>query len=238
MLQNSRVHNFTVYYNNSEEFRILKREIFSRELYYFKSEKPDPIIADVGAYIGLSTLYFKMLYPKSKIIAIEPNPKAIKILKKNITLNKLRNVLIIEKLLAKSPAKRPFFVDSTEKEWFSTSSIIKNAWNKTQNTKQIEVESITINDVLKLVTTKFNSKSIDYLKLDVEGTEQQILKNFGTDIVEKIHEIKAEYHKFGDHSQNQQSPYLVKHLKKIGYKKVNYQESDDSLGIISASSSI
>ena len=41
-------------------------------------------VIDCGANIGMSITYFKRLYPKSKIIGFEPDPKIFETLKKNI----------------------------------------------------------------------------------------------------------------------------------------------------------
>src|SRR5436190_6322828 len=52
----------------------LFNEVFISNDYYFKSSPRQPVIIDCGANIGMSVLYFKKLYPQSKIIAFEANP--------------------------------------------------------------------------------------------------------------------------------------------------------------------
>src|SRR5262249_54931953 len=56
------------------------REIFRREIYRFRCEREDPFIIDGGANIGLGILYFRKIFPRSRILAFEPDPKIFAIL--------------------------------------------------------------------------------------------------------------------------------------------------------------
>jgi hypothetical protein len=40
----------------------------------FKTDSRNPIIIDCGANIGVATIYFKRLYPDSRILSFEANP--------------------------------------------------------------------------------------------------------------------------------------------------------------------
>ena len=66
-MQSARLRKFQVWYENSKEYDSLKREIFGEDIYYVELKNKSPLIIDVGAHIGLSTLYYKMLFPKPKI---------------------------------------------------------------------------------------------------------------------------------------------------------------------------
>src|SRR3989344_6241937 len=46
-------------------------EIFIQKQYYFDSRNRRPLIVDCGSNIGLSVVFFKILYPEAKIIAFE-----------------------------------------------------------------------------------------------------------------------------------------------------------------------
>ena len=60
------------------------KEIIEKNIYQFKSSNDSPVIIDCGANIGMSVVYFKRLYPKSKLIAFEPDPTLFEMLSKNI----------------------------------------------------------------------------------------------------------------------------------------------------------
>src|SRR2546423_3692928 len=55
-------------------------ELLVNEIYKFDAERPDPLIIDCGANIGLSVIYFKYLYPRATIVAFEPDQKIFRVL--------------------------------------------------------------------------------------------------------------------------------------------------------------
>lgn len=61
-MQRSKVGKFDIWYENSDEFYELKKEIFGENSYYLELEKDDPVIVDAGANIRMTVLYYKMLF--------------------------------------------------------------------------------------------------------------------------------------------------------------------------------
>jgi FkbM family methyltransferase len=53
---------------------------------------PGAVIVDVGANIGQHTVYFAKIMKARSVIAIEPNPDFVGVLKENVALNGLTNV--------------------------------------------------------------------------------------------------------------------------------------------------
>ena len=68
---------------DGHSFYYSHREIFLDEIYRFQSDKKDPVIIDCGSNYGTSIVYFKQLYPDSKIIGVEADPNIFEILKNN-----------------------------------------------------------------------------------------------------------------------------------------------------------
>jgi len=73
------------------------KEIFVDGIYKFESESGRPIIYDCGANIGISILYFKRMYPYSKIKAFEADSTISEILMTNLQKNKINDVEVINK---------------------------------------------------------------------------------------------------------------------------------------------
>jgi FkbM family methyltransferase len=184
-MQNSRLQKFNIYYNNSEEYHHLKREVFTSDLYYFETDNPTPFIIDAGAHIGLSTLYFKQLYPGAEIISIEPNPSTFKILETNLFENQIDNVTTINSAVSNVQGKESFFLDETYEEWHSTASFHKGSWVGSQKSEEIVVSTIKLSSLI--------TKTVDFLKIDIEGAEQKVLKEVEPKLP-LVKEIQVEFH--------------------------------------------
>ena len=91
---------FDIHYLAPQSFLFGFYEIFFREIYYFKSDTSSPFILDCGANIGMATLYFKMIYPQSEIIAFEPSSSCCAIIKKNIKSNNLAKITVLNKAVS------------------------------------------------------------------------------------------------------------------------------------------
>ncbi|OGZ72556.1 MAG: hypothetical protein A2908_01645 [Candidatus Staskawiczbacteria bacterium RIFCSPLOWO2_01_FULL_38_12b] len=168
-------------------FRFLFSEIFIQEEYFFKSEKVDPLIIDCGANIGISVLFFKFLYPKSKIIAFEPDDKNFAFLKKNAELNNLPDVEIKNLALSDKKGEITLYSDPV------------NPYLNTAIKGVISENRIIVKNVASVLLSDFINQEVDLLKIDIEGYEQKVL----ADIVEKsklsmVKQIYIEYHAFSE----------------------------------------
>ncbi len=185
------IEQFTVWCENREEALKIKQEIFSHHIYFFETENPRPVIIDAGAHIGLATLYFKKLYPDAQIIAIEPHPHSFKLLEKNVSENYLTDVTCINAALVGSNevlnGLRPLYAD-TEFQWFSTASFLPGAWNKAQQTAPLSVATLSLAKVIKNI-----GSTVDLLKIDIEGAEQEVLRE-ARPALAKVAHIICEYH--------------------------------------------
>lgn len=180
-----KISKYRVSYFNKQEFHVLKKEIFTNDCYYFESKNSKPTIIDVGSYIGLSILYFKTIYPNCKIIAFEPIPESFKKLEENIYNNDIQNVELHNSAIWDVEGKKEIYLDTTGMERFSVASFVKDAWNREVPTAGIEVKTEML--------CKYLNKDVDLLKLDVEGSEEKILKSI-TAYFKNIRNIIVEYH--------------------------------------------
>ena len=159
----------TVYTRNPEEAKRIYTDIFTGKEYYFECSARTPFIIDCGAHIGIATLYFKVLYPSAKVIAIEANPENVKILKKNIEFGKLKDVTVVEGAISTSEISLPFYIDPNPKDpWSWGDTTIPNLFGKDVARKEISVKSVHLD--------KYLTNSVDLIKLDIEGGELEALE--------------------------------------------------------------
>src|SRR3989338_3323566 len=55
--------------------------------------KKDDVVIDVGAHIGIFALNASLIVPKGKVYAIEPCRSTYNLLRRNIKLNELENIV-------------------------------------------------------------------------------------------------------------------------------------------------
>lgn len=174
-------------YYNKIELNTLIKEIFKEEVYNLPLQSSTPVIFDVGAHIGLASIYFKQKYPFSNITAFEPNPNIYCLLEENIYYNNIHNVKLHNVALGNTSSKRTLYIDSSNNGCFSTASFVKNAWNGIQKSLGIEV--------IVHPLSKYIDKRIDLVKIDTEGAEQEIIEELETSKkLQNIRNIIIEFH--------------------------------------------
>jgi len=161
-------------------------EIFVRGEYYFKSKTDEPVIFDCGANIGIATLFFKWLYPKSTIYSFEPDPQTFSLLTQNININHFKNIHLQNVALSEKEDKINFYISNK-----SPGSLKMSIHEERSRGAKVEVDSITLSSFIK----KLNLPKIDFLKMDIEGSEivviEEMNKNGSLEIVDKM---VIEYH--------------------------------------------
>lgn len=162
---------------DSASFIYMWQEIFVREIYKFQTTKPNPVIIDGGANIGMSIIFCKQLYPKAHIIAFEPDDNIFRILQKNIQEFGFEDVELCQKAL---------WVETTTLQFESDGSDGgKVNINKNQNTNTVQATSLD----------RYLNQEIDFLKLDIEGAETLVLESC-KDLLTHVKNIFIEYHSF------------------------------------------
>ena len=186
--------------NYIRPYEVIKtyKEIFSQEVYKFNTNSPQPVIIDCGANIGLSTLYFAVTYPASKIYAFEPDPTIFNLLQKNINDNQLSQVTLYNDAV-----------------W--TENTVLSFSNKGSEASQIDATGLSATKVNAIHLAKYLSQfeKIDFLKMDIEGAEFEVVKDCVA-ALEKVQNFFLEYH--GTNSDTQKLITLLDIVKQAGFK--------------------
>lgn len=172
-------------------------EIFSQQMYQFESGRAAPRIIDGGANIGLSVLYFKKLFPQSRIVAFEPDENISAILERNIAQAGLANVTVIRRALS----------DTETTLGFLTEGSYAGRIARTDDHSDQKVPTVRLRDYL--------SETVDMLKLNIEGAETQVLVDCA-DLLHRVQNIAFEYHSFAGELQS--LPRLLQILEDAGFR--------------------
>jgi len=132
--------------------------------------KPNMVVLDIGSNLG----YYAIMEAKiaKKVYAIEPSPLNIKILRKNICLNKLNNVETYELAVSNKIGTRQLYLSN-----YSNYHSIKGNYNSSLNSfyaeessgESIEVKTNTVDRFLK------NKQKVDLIRMDIEGAECEVI---------------------------------------------------------------
>jgi FkbM family methyltransferase len=185
----------TVYFSSATEFVSGLKEIFIDKIY--SQKLPDhPYIIDCGANIGLSVIYMKKLYPNAEIIAFEPDDQNFKLLAKNMEAGGYTNVEL---------RKEAVWIENTSIYFSSMGSTDSRISSK--NSGSTEVLAIRLRDLI--------TRRINFLKIDIEGAEFQVIKDI-SDKLDMVDNMFVEYH--GSFEENEQLLDILKMISNKGFR--------------------
>ncbi len=172
---------FHVSHFDRRTLNYLYREIFARQHYYFRAESEAPLILDCGANVGMASLYFKWLYPRSHVLAFEPDPATFQLLQTNVARNAL-DIEMYNFALWDNDVEVDFFVDPSNPGNLSMSTEVS----------RLKGEAIKVQG-RKL--SQFIQGTVDFVKLDVEGAEHRVINDLvQTEKIKFIRQMVIEYH--------------------------------------------
>lgn len=194
------------YLSSKEETEFIFSEIFT-EQQYIRNDiviNDGDCIFDVGANIGLFALFVSQLRKSVKIYAFEPIKQIFEVLQENSRLHSLSNIFLFNYGLSSENNLKQLFTfypnmagNSTTKplEKLEQRDVMKAALSQEQmeylfQSTQVSGELRTLSSVIN----ELDIKSIDLLKIDVEGEEYEVLKGIEGKDWGKIKQIIAEVH--------------------------------------------
>ncbi|WP_131701427.1 FkbM family methyltransferase [Chryseobacterium sp. FH2] len=154
-------------------YEIFWKKTYDKPLNLIK-KKPE-IIVDLGAHIGMTSIYFALKYPDSKIISVEASLENFLLLEQNTS--SFKNIQCIN--------AAAYFEDGIVN--FGNDEL---SYNQKVSEKGIETEAITVESLIK----KHTLDKIDLLKIDIEGGEIELLSK-NNSWLKKVKNIIIEIHK-------------------------------------------
>ncbi|WP_308992656.1 FkbM family methyltransferase [Mariniflexile litorale] len=186
-----------IYVESEEEFHILN-EIFVRNDYDFITGSKS-ILIDIGANIGITSLFFSRLDFVDRIYAFEPVKDTFELAQYNFSLNdKIQKIATIKNIgLGSNSRKELFLFDknckgNTGLRGKSSPSYRNNISAKE---REVQIESATF-EIGSIIAENSNRKVI--VKMDCEGGEYEILEDlFQSGMIDKIDVLLLEWHDKG-----------------------------------------
>ena len=141
-------------------------------------------VVDLGAALGDFTVFAARRTPHGHVFAYEPAPDSVSLLERNLALNRTSNVKVFPYAVSSSAGTLLLDVSGNEAVQYRT------AGGASDDDSRIAVQSVTLAEVLAMIPTGV----CDFLKMDCEGAEYDILLNLDEVVMRKINRICLEYH--------------------------------------------
>ncbi len=185
--------------------RFILNEVWIHKSYNPKRFKINPknIVVDIGAHAGIFTILASYYAKNGQVYAFEPFKENYNLLLENIKLNKASNVQAINKAVSDKSGKLKFYVSQTKNK--GQNSMYKLG----EGQKEISVEKISFKDFIRKIP------KIDFLKIDCEGAEYEILFSLNKNELEKIKKISMEFHNYGKYTGEDLAKFLQKNEFKV-----------------------
>lgn len=188
---------FKIYVETNEEFYILN-EIFVRNDYDFISASK-AIIIDIGANIGVTSLFFSRFDFVDKIFGFEPVKDTFDQAQYNLSLNaKMHKVEWIKNIgLGNCSRTEVFLFDKYCKGNTGIRGVSSPSYSNNTNAREreVKIEEATL-EIGKIIETTKDRKII--IKMDCEGGEYEILENlYKTGMINNIDVFLLEWHDQG-----------------------------------------
>lgn len=212
---------------NSFDVRMIKETYIYEPYSHAKINKGD-VIVDIGAHIGTFSIQAGHKTGKTgTVFAYEPMPDTFDILQKNIVANSLQDVVIPHQLgISKNEGCRKFNIFKDDGKLCSQScSFYQNQSDVigANENETIIVECITLDSIFE----RNNLNWIDFLKIDCEGEEYDLIFNTSDIYLKKIGQMCIEYHDYLSRYNHQD---LIDRLSILNFDVINEILNNSKVG--------
>ncbi len=160
-------------------------------------------VVDIGAALGDYAVWAAKQSPHGRVIAVEPFPLAVEVLRRNLELNDVHHVEVVAGAVG-------------GKNGVTTLKVVgKVVQNSTASSdvggETLTVETFTLAELFK----RTGISQCDYLKMDCEGGEYDILFNTSESVLEHVERICMEVH---DGMTSHDRAEMMQFLQARGYQ--------------------
>jgi FkbM family methyltransferase len=176
------------------------------------------MIVDVGANIGIATVWFAERAPQARILAVEPSPVALPVLETNLVANRFDDRVSVVPLALGGISGVGYL------RMAATSVETRVAGASAPHATSDQPVLIT---TLEQLMSDWQLVSVDILKLDCEGNEYEALLSMDATVLKRMRNIVGEYHQVANFEPGD----LKQHLESCGFEvQMRPHPRDPTLG--------
>ncbi len=185
-------------------------KLTEEEEFFMSLDLENKTILEVGAFIGIYTLFFSKV--AKKVIAIEPNPISFRFLKLNMLINRRKNVIPLNIGIGSSEEILDFYVSYTSPAR-STFVDRKKRLEKLGIYKKVKIPVSSVDSLME----KLNERQLDFVKIDVEGFEYDVLQGMKRTLIKFKPIIYLEIHGLDEQEAKRNFKLVESFASKFNY---------------------
>ncbi len=187
-------------------------EVFVSNEYGIKGSKQKKLAIDVGANIGTFTIGWLKNNKDGVVFAYEPDPENFRQLKRNLELNNLSSKVTCKKAALGEKEEEVDFTIGIKHACGTTKSLVQG--DLVVGEKTIKASSLLLQNEIE----KYGIEQIDFLKVDCEGSEYEILYGLKKSTIDRIKKVVVEAHTLKSGPKTHTPDVLYRHLVARGFK--------------------
>jgi len=202
---------------------------------HYPVQATDHVILDVGANIGLFTIYAARQAPDARIIAVEPFPNTRRRLLEHLQDNRLSaRVAVLDCALAERTGEAE--MDSAEaipSQYRRIHSEHTAALNPRHRgvTAAVKAPGVTVmNRTLAEILHLAKTDSVDLMKMNIHGHEYAVLMQTPPAVLHHCKRIACQYHELPEAAEVGKTQ-LFAYLKKNGFRLVSDRDTRRGSGL-------
>ncbi|MGH9867810.1 MAG: FkbM family methyltransferase [Candidatus Polarisedimenticolia bacterium] len=180
------------------------REVWMERVYRLPVPMRPGLVVDLGANIGLTSLWLARQYGPRRIIAVEPSPENARLVRRNLSLNGVA-ASVIEAAVGPE--------DGT--------ALFNSSSDSNMGQLGSQGKPVTMISMASLLREHAAGEPVALMKMDIEGGEQALLTSH-TEWLARIPAIVAEFH-----PDRVDYPGLIERLKAAGFTYLSPASSRD-----------
>ena len=193
-----------------------RNDLMLQSLLNIIKEKKCKIICDIGANIGMHTINYATYNPESTIYAFEPAKDNLDLLLQNIEKFNLTNINVISKALSNKVGQENVHVN-----WENSGDTRIYGSSDFRPSDIYEVQTTTLDEIFK------DSEQLDFIKIDTQGCEPEIIEG-GKEVIKKFKPIIfLEFWPWGYNQRGASVDSILETIDECKYKIKKYHLGSD-----------
>jgi FkbM family methyltransferase len=172
---------------------------------------PAPLLLDLGANVGGFAAEFLDEYPAARVVLVEADPYLVGMLQQRFVDHS--GVRLFGGLVGPSCQAEVSFHLSRIPEGNSVLREFSETWSPGES-REIRVEMTSLPRLLELSEID----RVDLLKVDIEGSEWDILESFSPELYALVDQLTVEFHDFLDPALRGRTEACIARLHRLGYR--------------------